>query len=97
MESPRKPHLLAAKRIIRYVKGTLEYGLLFPTKIREEKADLIGYLDAYWCGDRNDRESTAGYVFKLGDGPISWCSKKDPIVALSSCEAKYVAASISAC
>lgn len=49
------------------------------------------------CGDRVDRRSTSGYVFKLLDAPISWCSKKQPVIALSSCEAEYVTGSHAAC
>jgi hypothetical protein len=56
-----------------------------------------GYSDSDWGGDQDDRKSTAGYLFMLGNSPISWCSKKQGIVALSSCEAEYVAASFAAC
>lgn len=97
MERPRMPHLLAAKRIMRYVKGTLEFGLVFPNMKGEQEVELMGYSNADWCGDKNDRKSTAGYFFRFGEAPISWCSKKESIVALSSCEAEYVAASMSAC
>lgn len=97
LESPRNSHLLAAKRIIRYIKGTCNYGVLFPYKSSEFGVNLHGYTDSDWCGDKSDRKSTAGYVFLLGKAPISWCSKKESVVALSSCEAEYIAASMSAC
>lgn len=97
MEKPRTPHLLAAKRIIRYVKGTIDFGVLFPDQIAEFPAELYGYIDSDWCGDKEDRKSTAGFVFMYGSAPISWGSKKESVVALSSCEAEYVAASTSAC
>ncbi|GAU33536.1 hypothetical protein TSUD_143290 [Trifolium subterraneum] len=50
-----------------------------------------------WCGDKVDRRSTSGYVFKFQNAPISWCSKKQSVIALSSCEAEYVAGSLAAC
>uniref|UniRef100_A0A151UFD3 Copia protein n=1 Tax=Cajanus cajan TaxID=3821 RepID=A0A151UFD3_CAJCA len=54
---------------------------------------LIGYSDSDWCGDVDDRKSTAGYVFFMGNTAFTWLSKKQPIVALSTCEAEYVVAS----
>lgn len=97
MEEPRSSHLLAAKRILRYVKGTSNYGILFPMRSEKNEAKLFGYTDADWCGDKGDRKSTAGYIFMFGRTPISWSSKKEPVVALSSCEAEYIAASMSVC
>lgn len=97
MEKPRMSHLLAAKRIMRYVKGTLNWGILFPTQKVNKMERLIGYSDADWCGDKDDRKSTAGYCFFLGKAPISWCSKKESVVALSTCESEYIAAAMSAC
>lgn len=82
-------HLLTAlKRILRYVKGTLNYKLVFRT---DSNLGLVGYVDADWGGDCNDRKSTTGYCFKLFNCTISWCSKKQNCVALSSTEAEYVA------
>lgn len=97
MEDPKETHFLAAKRILRYIKGTLDHGVLFPKKAYNVKCEVTGYVDSDWSGDKDDRKSTTGYVFLCGDAPVSWCSKKQPIVALSSCEAEYVAASFSAC
>ena len=51
--------------------------------------DLIGFADNYWAGDNTDRKSTLGYVFILAEGPISWSSKKQSAIALSSTEAEY--------
>ncbi|MCI91857.1 copia-type polyprotein, partial [Trifolium medium] len=59
--------------------------------------DLVGYTDSNWCGDKDDMKSTAGYIFLYGGAPISWCSTKEPVVALPTCEAEYIAASLSAC
>ena len=97
MHDPRKPHLIAAKRILRYVKGTMEYGLLFPYGAKSEVNELIGYSDSDWCGDLTDRKSTSGYVFKFNDAAISWCTKKQPVTALSSCEAEYIAGTFATC
>jgi len=97
MHDPRKPRLIAAKRILRYVKGTMEYGLLFPYGAKSEVNELIGYSDSDWCGDLTDRKSTSGYVFKFNDAAISWCTKKQPVTALSSCEAEYIAGTFATC
>ena len=58
---------------------------------------MTGYSDSDWCGDKNDRKSTAGYIFFYGGAPISWSSTKEPVVALSSCEAEYITTSEAAC
>ncbi|XP_019425142.1 PREDICTED: uncharacterized protein LOC109334025 [Lupinus angustifolius] len=88
METPKKTHLLAAKRLLRYLKGTVELGLLLPCKTSNLNHEMFGFSDADWCGDKADRKSTTGYLFLLGNAPISWCSKKQDVVALSSCEAE---------
>lgn len=97
MEEPRTPHLLAGKRILRYVKGTLNFGIMFPNDERYTKAKLFGYSDSNECDDKSDQNSTTGYVFMIGKTPISRCSKKQGVVALSSCEAEYIVASMVAC
>ncbi|XP_050908156.1 secreted RxLR effector protein 161-like [Lathyrus oleraceus] len=97
MEKPKVSHLAAVKRILRYVKGTLGCGILFPTSDTGRSCNLLGYTDSNWCEDKDDRKSTAGYVFMFGGAPISWCSRKEPVVALSSCEVEYIAASMCAC
>jgi hypothetical protein len=97
MEKPKISHLIAAKRILRYVKGTLDHGIVFPSSDKEREFDLVGYTDSNWCGDKDDRKSTAGYIFQIGGASISWSSRKEPVVALSTCEAEYIAASLCAC
>ncbi|CAJ2632851.1 unnamed protein product [Trifolium pratense] len=97
MSKPLKPHLLAAKRILRYINGTIHYGVLFPYSKDSVKLELNGFSDADWCGDKVDRRSTSGYLFKFQNAPVSWCSKKQSVIALSSCEAEYVAGSLAAC
>ena len=88
--SPNQAHLTAAKRILRYLKGTLNLAIRYQ-KLEDE--ELIGYTDADWAGDLDDRHSTTGNIFMMGGGPVSWLSKKQAIVALSTSEAEYVALS----
>ena len=71
MNNPKKSHLTIAKRILRYVKGTLEYGILFPRKTDQRTVSLLGYSDSDWCEDKIDRRSTTGYLFKFLGAPIS--------------------------
>ncbi|KAK2372692.1 putative mitochondrial protein [Trifolium repens] len=96
MSKPKWSYYQAAVRILRYIKGTLKHGVLFPFK-GKTKSELLSYSDSDWCGDRVDRRSTSGYLFKFLGGPISWCSKKQPVVALSTCEAEYIAGALTAC
>ncbi|XP_050915477.1 secreted RxLR effector protein 161-like [Lathyrus oleraceus] len=94
MNKPKWPHYQATVRILRYIKGTLKYGVLFPSDVKFE-SELICYSDSDWCGDRVDIRSTYGYFFKYLRDLISWCSK--PVVALSTCDAEYIAGALSAC
>ena len=95
MEKPSQEHLNAVKRVIRYAKGTVDYGLLY--KKGESNSELIDYSDIDFAGDVGDRKSTSGHIFFLGEMAISWSSQKQSIVALSSCEAEYIAATRAAC
>lgn len=94
MSEPSKFHYVAAKRILRYIKGTKSFGLKYE---KEVENNLIGYTDSDWAGSVDDRKSTSGYIFCLGSKTISWCSKKQNSVALSSAEAEYISASSAAC
>ncbi|MCI49122.1 hypothetical protein A2U01_0070365, partial [Trifolium medium] len=58
-------HLSAAKRILRYIKWTLDCGIVIQTPDRRS-IELVGYTDSNWCGDKDDRKSTAGYIFLYG-------------------------------
>ncbi|KAG6526877.1 hypothetical protein ZIOFF_008964 [Zingiber officinale] len=89
MEDPTTTHLKIAKRILRYIKGTIDFGLFYSTS---NHFKLEGYSDSDWGGDIDDRKSTTGFVFFMGDTTFTWMSKKQPIVTLSTCEAEYVAA-----
>ncbi|KAK2454958.1 hypothetical protein QL285_002459 [Trifolium repens] len=97
MSKPLKSHFLAAKRILRYINGTIHYGVLFPYSSKRENLELVGFSDADWCGDKVERKSTSGYLFKFQGAPVSWCYKKQPVIALSSCETEYVAGSLASC
>jgi len=81
MSEPRASHLLAAKRVMRHIKGTLQYGILFPKCLNDCSMELMAYSDVDWCGDKQDRKRTLGYLFKFLNAPISWCAKKQPVVA----------------
>ncbi|KAE8671027.1 hypothetical protein F3Y22_tig00112000pilonHSYRG00251 [Hibiscus syriacus] len=94
MEEPVYSHWKALKRILRYIQGTVSLGLFYS---KAEDYKLVGYSDSDWCGDIDDRKSTSGYVFFMGDTAFTWLSKKQPIVTLSTCEAEYVAASWCVC
>jgi hypothetical protein len=85
--NPTIHHWKAVKRIFRYLKGTISHGIEYE---RDGKA-LVGYSDADWAGDTNDRKSTTGYTFILAGGAVTWSSKKQPTVALSTTEAEYMA------
>ena len=98
MEAPRQEHLTAVKRVLRYVAGTLSWGLHYhPGKKDGGKPVLVGYSDSDLAGDVNDRKSTSGLIFFLAGGPVAWQSAKQKVVALSSCEAEYIAAAAAAC
>ena len=76
------------KHIFRYLKGTENYGLQYR---KVEQTDCVGFSDADWAGDIDDRKSTSGYLFQLSGAAISWRSKKQRCVALYTAEAEYMA------
>jgi hypothetical protein len=94
MQTPRKPHLDAMRRILRYIKHTLQCGIFYEAK---SQLQVHGYTNVDWAGNVSNRRSTSGFMFSFGSGDISWSSKKQPTVALSSTEAKYRGAVIAAC
>ncbi|XP_022883572.1 uncharacterized protein LOC111400387 [Olea europaea var. sylvestris] len=94
IETPTMTHMKVTKRILRYIKCTLDYGLVYSSS---NEFKLVGYSNRDWGRDSDDRKSTTGYVFYLGDIAFTWSSKKQSIVALSTCEAEYVAATSSVC
>ncbi|GAA0159048.1 transmembrane signal receptor [Lithospermum erythrorhizon] len=95
MSRPTELHLQAAKRILRYLKGSMNMRILYQrNSIKEE---LKAYTDSDYVGDYDDKKSTSGYVFVLNGGAILWGSKKQPIVTLSTTEAEYVATTACVC
>ena len=94
IQGPRKPHLDVACRVLHYAKSMLNYGLFYAHRVDIE---VFGYTNANWARCAYDRRFTSGYVFNFGVGTVSWSSKKQPIVALSSTQAEYRGEAIVAC
>jgi transposase InsO family protein len=88
MAKPTMEHWNAAKAVVRYLAGTVDYGICFGNSNNE----LMGYCDADYAGDLNTRRSTTGYTFILNGGVVSWSSRLQPTVAVSTAEAEYMAA-----
>jgi hypothetical protein len=86
MHDPREPHLTGMKRILRYLHGTPEFGLLLR---RSSGSDLVAYTDADWVGCSDTRRSTTGYAVFLRDNLVSWSAKRQAVVSCSSAEAEY--------
>jgi hypothetical protein len=86
MHDPRESHFALIKRILRNIKGTLQFGLSFS---RSQSHELVVYSDADWVGCSDTRRSTSGYCVFLGDNLISWSSKCQHTVSRSSDEAEY--------
>jgi hypothetical protein len=91
MESPRTSHWKAAKRILKYVRGLVDLGLHYS---KTNNFKLTCYSNNDWCGDINDRKSTSGFTFYVGDTVFTWLSKKKVIVTLLTCEVEYIAVSL---
>ncbi|KAJ7295085.1 hypothetical protein O6H91_Y213600 [Diphasiastrum complanatum] len=87
MAAPTETHWKVAKRILRYLKGTSEYGLIYNK--HDGLPELRGYVDVDWGGDYDDRRSATGYVFQFCGSCFSWPSKKQSTIALSTTEAEY--------
>jgi hypothetical protein len=86
MHDSWEPHLTAMKRILHYLQGTPDYGLLMR---RSSSSDLIVHTDADWAGCPDTRRSTSGYAVFLGDNLVSWLAKRQTVVSRSSAEAEY--------
>ncbi|KAK6149097.1 hypothetical protein DH2020_016622 [Rehmannia glutinosa] len=87
--NPKESHISAVKRIFRYLKGTIQYGLFYP---KNEKISLKGYSDSDYAGCRVDRKSTSGTCQMLGNILVSWFCKKQNSIATSTTEAEYIVA-----
>lgn len=90
-ESPKKAHWNALKRILKYIKGTVDFGIRF---VRVgDSLKLVAYSDADFAGDKDTRRSTSGFILKVGETPVVWGAHKQNLVALSTTESEYIAAS----
>ena len=91
LENPSPVEWVMLRHVLRYLKGTMNHGLLYQKS--NHGLSLVGYSDSDWASCSEDRRSTTGYYFALNPAgpPISWKSRKQPTVALSSCEAEYMA------
>ncbi|XP_047949217.1 uncharacterized mitochondrial protein AtMg00810-like [Salvia hispanica] len=85
MACPLDTHWRAVKRILRYLSGTIDYGL----HVKASNFKISGFSDSDWASDIDDRRSTTGYCVYFGDNLISWCAKKQKVVSRSSTEAEY--------
>jgi len=92
MAQPTTEHWQAAKGVVRYLAGTVEYGIMYGDS---NSTTLYGYSDADYGGDLETRRSTTGYVFNVAGGAVSWSSKLQKTVAVSTTEAEYMAATVS--
>ncbi|GJU36663.1 ribonuclease H-like domain-containing protein [Tanacetum coccineum] len=86
MHDPREPHFAALKRILRYVRGTVDFGLQL---YASATTSLVGYTDADWAGCPSTRRSTSGYCVFLGNNLLSWSAKRQHTISRSSAEAEY--------
>lgn len=94
MANPTQLHFAAAKRVLRYLKGTMDYGVFYK---KGGASEMVAYTDSDYAGDKEDSKSTSGYVFMMCEGAVAWSSRKQPIVTLSTTEAEFVAAAACAC
>jgi hypothetical protein len=90
--NPRLAHWQAVKRLLRYLQGLQNLVLGYsPDLLNKKTLELCGFCDSDWGGDVDTRRSTTGYVFLLGGAPVSWASKKQSTISLSSTKAEYMA------
>jgi len=94
MANPKESHWAVIKCIFRYLKGTIEHGLFYQ---KGRKIKFTAYSDSNYAGDPDDRRSTFESVFIMRSAAVSWASKKQPVVSLSTTEAEYIAATHCAC
>ncbi|KAA3465200.1 Retrovirus-related Pol polyprotein from transposon TNT 1-94 [Gossypium australe] len=94
MVNPTKQHLQVVKRALRYLKGTTKFGIFYKKGGEDE---LVAYTDSNYAGDIENRMSTYTYVFLLSSRVISWSSKKQPVVSLSTTKAEFIGATLCAC
>ena len=91
MTKPSQEHWKGVERVLRYIKGTMNFGITFQAK--EKMCILTGHSDADWANDTETRQSTSGYIFQINRSTISWCSKKQSYISRSTTEAQHMALS----
>ena len=94
MDKPRAPHLEAAHRVLRYIKGTPGQGIMLPAS---GELQVTAYCDADWARCLDTRRSTTGFCVFLGGAPVSWRTKKQQTVSRSSAEAEYRSMAAACC
>jgi hypothetical protein len=92
-QNPRNHDWVAVKRVLRYISGTRDFGILYDGS---KALSIDGYSDADWGGCKATRKSTSGAIFLVAGGAVSWRSKKQTCVATSTCEAEYIASCLAA-
>ena len=92
LTDPSSTHLVAAKRVLRYLKATRNLSITYGGD-DGNNLQILGFADANWAADRDDRKSITGYVFAINNGPVSWTSHKQSTIAHSSTEAEYMSLS----
>ena len=90
MSDPKQIHLVATKHVLRYVRGTITYGLRYTSS---SGVLLFGYASSDWASSVVDLKSTFGYCFSMGSAMISWSSTKQGSIVQSTAEAEYIVAS----
>jgi hypothetical protein len=93
MQEPSQNHFVAAKRVLRYLRGTAGFGIHF---VKSSSINLVGFSDSDWGGSDEGMMSTSGYCFAVGKSVFCWNSKKQSVVAHSTAEAEYIAAYVAA-
>ena len=94
MQEPRESHWNSSKRVLRYIQGTKDFGILYK---KYKYFTLVGYSDAKFARDVDNHTSTFGYLINLGSTTISWNCKKNPIVSNSLAEEEYISSWEAAC
>jgi hypothetical protein len=94
MVDPRRVHWIVVNHVLHYLRGIVEYGLLYE---HSGGVTLAGFTDVDWAGCVEDKKSTSGCCFNIGSCIISWFNRKQILVALSSAEAEYMVVNLAAC
>lgn len=90
LQDPCERNRQTAKRLMRYISGTLQLGLFFRAEIPQHASSLRGSVDADWAGEKEARRSTSGYVISVNHTPIYWRSKRQTMIAMYSGESEYI-------